>query len=382
MFGKLETPLKNKKVVLVAEFAPSSGGTRTYFFNIVHYYVQQKVSLTILLPKQLATQEVAVLEEHSPEVSIRKLVRFNLSNRLETYPFNIINRIAEHLKVGKIIRAEQPDLVVISLGIAGKLLSLVTLPYRLIYVVHTLPQGARRLSLNKVLARRFKKNKVLLTVSQYAKQQIARCWMSENYHHNLTCIYNTIPYHLDQSLPRRAPNQMVVLTLGHVVAYKNPAVWIAVAKQVVAQHPSVVFTWAGDGELLTECRDAVKEYPNINFIGSQKEVSALLTAATLYFHPSREESHGIAVVEAMKYGIPCVVSKVGGLVESVIHEQTGLIAEADSIEDFTTYLLMLIKDEAKRAQLGEAGKNRFATLFSHRAWQDSMDQLHVQLFIK
>ena len=143
---------------------------------------------------------------------------------------------------------------------------------------------------------------------------------------------------------------------------------------------AVEFLWAGEGELLDDYRDKVKKenISRIKFLGFQKNIAELYTQSDIYFQPSLRESHGIAVVDAMIMGIPCVVSSAGGLPESVINEETGYVIDPSDIDAMVEKILKLLENEDLRKSLGEVGKEIYKTKFSHERWIKEMMAFHEQ----
>ncbi len=67
---------------------------------------------------------------------------------------------------------------------------------------------------------------------------------------------------------------------------------------------------------------------------------------------SLREGWGLVVSEAARYGVPSVVYSVPGLVDSVQHLQTGLIAKSATPECLASEILTLMNDEPLRNELG------------------------------
>jgi glycosyltransferase involved in cell wall biosynthesis len=180
---------------------------------------------------------------------------------------------------------------------------------------------------------------------------------------------------LEQS-PIKEENIIRILTLGHVVFYKNPMLWIEVAEDVLAHtDKNIEFVWAGDGPLLQKCRNRVINNPSIKFVGFIKDVDSLYASADIYFQPSLLESQGMSVIGAMAHRIPCVVSNAGGLPESVEDGKNGWIAEPEDKSAFSQQILTLINNSRKRRQLGYEGEKIFNKKFDKSTWISRMDHL-------
>ncbi len=226
-------------------------------------------------------------------------------------------------------------------------------------------------------------HKVLLTVSEFAKKRILRSWVWRDKEKWVKVIHNTVdsPWHRDNKSVRSISQKVRVLTLGHVTGYKDPNTWIRVAEEVLrdAVDIDMEFVWAGDGDLLEHCRREVLVLGldgHVRFLGYCDDVSTLYTGSQIYFQPSVIESHGMAVVEAMYYGLPCVVSNTGGMPESVESEKTGFVVEVEDIKAMAEKIVTLARNEPLRKSMGEAARRRFEANFSYERWEDKMREVH------
>ena len=70
-------------------------------------------------------------------------------------------------------------------------------------------------------------------------------------------------------------------------------------------------------------RDLVKRAANpplrgvVNFLGSRTDIPQILRGLDVFVFPTRAEAFGLAAIEALACGIPCVASNVGGVPEIV-----------------------------------------------------------------
>ena len=98
-------------------------------------------------------------------------------------------------------------------------------------------------------------------------------------------------------------------------------------------------------------------------------------SASVYFQPSTWESQGLAVLEAMSFDLPCVVSNRGGLPESVVNGQTGFVVEIDTADKAVQALSALLSDAQLRKQMGVLGGKRVVEQYSKECWYSRMDKL-------
>jgi len=80
---------------------------------------------------------------------------------------------------------------------------------------------------------------------------------------------------------------------------------------------------------------------------SEEEKDEQLRAAHILLHTSLREGWGLNVIEANAMGTPAVVYPVAGLTESTLHDQTGLIAEAETPNALAESILRCVADPAR-----------------------------------
>ena len=79
-----------------------------------------------------------------------------------------------------------------------------------------------------------------------------------------------------------------------------------------------------------------------------------------------EEPFGLVPVEAMACAKPTVVTRSGGMVESVVHNQTGFIIEKRNPEALAEKIRLLLRDKDLAAEMGRKGRARAVKVFSRQ----------------
>ena len=120
---------------------------------------------------------------------------------------------------------------------------------------------------------------------------------------------------------------------------------------------------AGSGSKEGNLKKLAKELnieENVKFLGfiSGDEKYAYYKSADIYVHPSRYETFGVVLLEAMACGKPVIASNVGGIPFVVEDGKTGLLFESENVEELVEKIMLLLRDEEMRAKMGEAGRNR------------------------
>ncbi len=101
------------------------------------------------------------------------------------------------------------------------------------------------------------------------------------------------------------------------------------------------------------------------------QVGLFLGSAKLFCLPSRQETFGIAILEAGAYRLPVVASRVGGIPEIIIDGETGLLVEPDDVKGLAAALDRVLCDTDLSRDLGDRLYRRVAGSFScRRAYEE------------
>ena len=154
-------------------------------------------------------------------------------------------------------------------------------------------------------------------------------------------------------------NSFIVGTAGRLVPVKGPQYLIKAAKYVISKYPKTFFIFIGDGRLRQNLEKeafnlGIKE--NIIFLGWRSDVAKIISIFDVFALPSLNEGMGRVLVEVMALGKPIVASDVGGIPDLVIDGKNGFLVPARNPKELAKYIQILIEDEAKREQMGLAGK--------------------------
>lgn len=103
---------------------------------------------------------------------------------------------------------------------------------------------------------------------------------------------------------------------------------------------------------------------NVVFIGPRRDIGPLLRIFDLYVSPSVHDAMPMAILEAMAAGLPVVAAKVDGVPEVVLHGETGLLVPSRDGEAIADAVIELLKDPARAAAFGRAGRERILRKFT------------------
>lgn len=375
---------KENICIVLADFA-EYGGTRTYFEQLCRFLKDnnQKV-ICLVSEKQKDNAFLEFINKLDLEFEIipdkQYVIEYSGVWSLKIYLHYFGKLLSDlNLFINYCIK-HKANSFFISTGEPEKWLFLFWLPVtKMFYVLHTLAHrnigSIGKYTLQKMLSSR----KKLVTVSHFSEKTMTFYWkLTEAQLQYVSVIYNFFESSKNTYF-KNADNCITVLTLGHVVSYKDPFTWIKVAEFVTSKLPNtkIQFAWAGDGELFELCKCKVINNSAIRFLGYIKDVEELYSSADIYFQPSLQESHGIAVLGAMCNYLPCIVSDTGGLSESVRDKVNGYLVQSKDVETFSKRIMSLANNHRKRIEMGENSKAIFNEQFDKVHWLKNMFELYM-----
>jgi len=129
----------------------------------------------------------------------------------------------------------------------------------------------------------------------------------------------------------------ILLTVGALAYRKGHDLLIPILPALIERYPNVYFMWVGSGALEQRYRDLLKEQKidgRVLIVGQRNDIPRILKESDLFVFPSRFEGCPSALLEAIRYELPAIVSNLSSMPEIIEHNVTGLLADIDSVQDF------------------------------------------------
>jgi N-acetyl-alpha-D-glucosaminyl L-malate synthase BshA len=122
----------------------------------------------------------------------------------------------------------------------------------------------------------------------------------------------------------------------------------------------------GDGPDLSTANRMARELGISNLVhavGAQEEVQPLLSVSDVFLLPSREESFGLAALEAMACSVPVVASRVGGVPEVIEHGVSGFLHPPDAVDEMAESAVALLTNPEMHQRMSNAACRRVGEHF-------------------
>ncbi len=124
----------------------------------------------------------------------------------------------------------------------------------------------------------------------------------------------------EEKAPERSVDEKIVTFLGRITYQKGPDYFVEAAAKVLARVPNVRFVMAGSGDMMQHVVRRVARLgiaDRFHFTGFLRgeEVQRMFRLSDVYVMPSVSEPFGISPLEAMRSGVPVIISRQSGVAE-------------------------------------------------------------------
>ncbi len=175
----------------------------------------------------------------------------------------------------------------------------------------------------------------------------------------------------------RSNRDLNVLFVGRLEARKGIDTLLEAIALLLPELPGVTFTIAGNDAIPSEtgrtyrerfelATDAVLREGRVLFRGvvSDDELDRLYANCDMLVAPSRHESFGLILLEAMREGKPVVAADVGGMREVVEHERNGLLVRPADARALARAVKALAESPEQREAYGRRSRELFEERFT------------------
>lgn len=195
----------------------------------------------------------------------------------------------------------------------------------------------------------------------------------------ITYSGNDVPDDLDSYADLARSDHPSLMVLGRLVPHKHFEIAIDIVADLSDRFPDLTLDVVGGGYWDDELRAhaaarGVSDRVRFHGFVDEHTKRTLLSRAWVVLMPSHKEGWGLTIVEAGLHGTPSVAfSFAGGVTESIVDDETGLLA--DDVTQMSTQVSDLLMDAALREKYGENAR-RHAKSFS---WENTTLQLEAAL---
>lgn len=180
-----------------------------------------------------------------------------------------------------------------------------------------------------------------------------------------------------------SPELVRIGTVGRIDRIKNHTGLLDAFRILLERFPAPQFDLrlaiVGDGPLLQMLRDRVSAEPwadRVCLPGARADVADIMRSFSVFVLPSLSEATPVTILEAMATALPVVASRVGGVPQLVLDQQTGFLVNPSDPEALADALADYIQEPQLRAQHGAAGRSHVLANYSINAMVAGYDSLY------
>lgn len=173
-----------------------------------------------------------------------------------------------------------------------------------------------------------------------------------------------------------------LLFLGRLTEAKGLKVLMEAWQRTTGVAENARLVIGGDGPLAEWVRQQAHNDPRIDYRGhvDGQEKARLLRGARAVVVPSIWwEPLGVVVYEAYDYSKPALVAASGGLTETVVHGQTGLLHEPGNSAKLAEHMERVLGDPELAFRLGAEGRVHLLKTTDTDAWLQSIETIFTQV---
>lgn len=229
----------------------------------------------------------------------------------------------------------------------------------------------------RISQRVYRSSRRVVCISEHVREQVLEGT-------GLTCrtsvVYNGVDPELFSPGAETAPGNLV-LSVGNLIPIKGHELLIRAAGSLAAEFPELALEIIGDGSERARLEILAQQLnitDRVQFLGrkSRHEVVAAMRRCAIFALPSRYEGLGCVYLESMSIGKPVIGCREQGIAEVIRHGSNGFLVGPDNEKELTLALAMLLKDEARRRNLGAAARDTILERFTLEQQAESLVRIY------
>lgn len=181
------------------------------------------------------------------------------------------------------------------------------------------------------------------------------------------------------------PESAVIVSLhGQMRRIKGVEMFLELARRIPDENVRFLMTGplrpGQEGAYtLDELNDMISFDKRISYLGYVDNVQDVYATTDIVVMPSQwEETFGLILIEAGANRKPTVATRVGGIPEVIVDQETGFLVDQHDIDSMTRYVKLLIQDPGLRQKMGQRAREVIEEKFTVRP-MEQIETLYGQL---
>ena len=159
-----------------------------------------------------------------------------------------------------------------------------------------------------------------------------------------------IPHNVFEFDPNKKDQEILydLIFIGTLNSDKRPDVFVELVAAVKKYMPSIRSVILGEGEMKNDILKQIKSLSlekNIEVLGFRKNVADYLNKSKLLVMTSQTEGMPMVILEAMSFGVPCVVPNIGDITDFAINNYNSMVIKGLNIKHFSDAIVSCNNDQ-------------------------------------
>jgi len=176
-------------------------------------------------------------------------------------------------------------------------------------------------------------------------------------------------------------DRRVVGMVAYLREQKGHTYLLQAAERLAQRRSDLEWLIVGDGELRGGLEQEAHDRgvaDRVRFLGDRADVPEILSALDVFALSSTFEGMCFAVAEALAAELPVVATDVGGVSQSVVQEETGLLVPPRDPDALTKGIERLLDEPDTASRVARAGRERVQRLYSLAAMVEATERFYLR----
>lgn len=229
-----------------------------------------------------------------------------------------------------------------------------------------------------------------LFVSENHKKNIKNIELIEK---NSSVLYNSIDYQYYGSGKNIRPalgyshDDILVGIISQIALHKGVDILCEIAKICCQENDKIKFVvvgpiGSGEDDFYKKITRDVNENnmsEKLKFIGPRKDIPDFLASIDIFLLPSREETFGLVIGEALSAGLPVITSRAGGIPEIISDSGIGSMIDLEDPKEYAREILKEISSKDDKQDVKNRRIDHIKNNFSGEYIYNELDRLYMRL---
>lgn len=182
------------------------------------------------------------------------------------------------------------------------------------------------------------------------------------------------------------PENTVFISIARLAAEKSPITILQAFRNVYRTNPQARLVYVGEGMERSKLENFIRRSDLEKVVllaGAQYNINAWLNMADVFMLSSIEESLPLSLLEALRVGLPCIVSNIGDMPLWVKHGKNGFVINGGDMGLFSCFMTELLsakkrKEMKRESELVSQQIANSSLKYQHLYQQVFLNSFHVK----